>query len=260
MISKKSLSNIRVLVTRPIAQAEKLCQRITQHDGNAIALPTVMITPIEPDTDLKQTIQTLDEIDFLIFVSPNAVTMTAPLIHDLWPQLPPQLTCIALGPGTRDALLQHNFSVVLMPEAPFNSESVLKLTQLQPPQIHGKKVIIVCAPDGRNLLVEQLSARGAEVKCSYAYRRMLPQYDPALVRQYFTTGIDVILCTSVSCMQNLQKLVAPDLHSVLYQTPILVISRRMVTVAAELGYSKVLLADGASDDAIIATLLEEYGT
>ncbi len=70
-----TLEKKRILVTRPKHQANYLCELIAANGGQAIAFPTIDIQPIDDPDNVLLKSDAFSEIDFIVFVSRNAVKM-----------------------------------------------------------------------------------------------------------------------------------------------------------------------------------------
>ena len=57
-----SLTNLRVLVTRPAHQAQALCKQIQRFGGNVLSFPVLEIKPLE-------VVLPVEAYDLLIFIS-----------------------------------------------------------------------------------------------------------------------------------------------------------------------------------------------
>lgn len=238
------LKNLKILVTRPVHQAQTLCDAIQALGGTPILLPTIVITDVEDKQVIKTTLQELANFDIAIFISANAVEKTLSFINSHWPAT----TQIAVvGTSTAKALSQYNLSVTLCPEKDFNSEGLLALPELQ--KIAKKRVVIFKGKGGREVLATILRERGATVREVDVYKRVMPTSLITLPKQ-----VDVIICTSNTGLQNLYNMM--DKHDLLQQQ-LLVISQRMLVLAQSLGFVKVpWVADNATDAAIINTLIQ----
>jgi uroporphyrinogen-III synthase len=69
----KSLNGARILVTRPVDQANKLSELIAEHGGEAICLPAVAIVEHEDRVNIQKKLANLSEFQWLVFISANAV-------------------------------------------------------------------------------------------------------------------------------------------------------------------------------------------
>jgi uroporphyrinogen-III synthase len=252
--ARAPLAGVRVLVTRPAHQAEHLVQLIEQSGGEAIRFPVVEITEPTDPAALRARIDRLVEFDLAIFISANAVERALPLVHARYPVLPVALTLAAIGAGTVRALRRFGVENVLAPTARFDSEALLALPPLQ--QVRGRKIVIFRGEGGRELLGDTLTARGAAVEYAECYRRRRPVSDIApLVQRWARGGIDIVVCTSVEGLHNLQTLLGAADSRWLLRTPLVVVSARLAAAARALGCRhEPVSAQEASDEAIVAAI------
>lgn len=233
-----------MLVTRPKPKGEILCEKIRAQGGEAIYFPTIEIAPPNDTPDLERKLAELQQYDWAIFVSPQAVYRA--------PILPANLKIAAIGEGTAQALREKGFTIVACPQDAWNSEALLKLPEFQ--DVAHKKIAILKGENGRELLIKEFSARGAQVTPVDVYQRVLPKVnvDPYLDLLRNKT-IDVIICTSNDGLQNL-KILLNAAWSNLQNVPVLVISERMLTQAKDLGFKKIIKAQNPSYEAILDAL------
>jgi uroporphyrinogen-III synthase len=253
----KNLNNLTVLVTRPKPQGTELCELIRKAGGEAIYFPTIAIHPPENHLDLIQQITTINTFDYLIFISPQAVLQTIDMIQTKWPALPTHLKIAAIGEGTAKILKERGLPVDFFPPEEWNSQGLLQLLA-DSKNISGKKIALIKGEGGRELLKEELTARGAKVTEIIAYRRVLPIMNVIPYTDLFHANkIHVIICLSGESVKNLKILVGENSWRDLKNIPLLVNSERIESLAKESGFKKVLLAKNASHRAIIDTLLQE---
>lgn len=249
-----ALQGIGVLVTRPVHQTDRLCRLIEAQGGTAIPFPVIeILDPGDPEA-LIAVIDRLDEYDMAIFVSANAVSRTLPLIQARrgWPA---RLKRVAIGRGSARMLEQLGLPAQLLPEHGFTSEALLALPQLQ--TVAGQSIVIFRGQGGRELLGDTLRERGAEVTYAEAYRRRRPAVDSGeLLKRWQQGEIQAVTITSNESLRNLFDMVGEPGQQWLYDTPLIVVSRRTQKLARELGFSHTpLLAREASDEAIIEALI-----
>ncbi|MEO8400874.1 MAG: uroporphyrinogen-III synthase [Gammaproteobacteria bacterium] len=254
---QKTLSDLCVMVTRPKPQGQILCEKIKTLGGVPVYLPTIEIMPPENTTILKEQIAQLDQYDLIIFISPQAVSQSIPLIRKHWPMPPAKLKFLATGQGTANALHTAGFSTVIFPPEEWSTEGLLKLPILQ--NISQQKIALVRGEGGRELLADTLKARGANVTHFIAYRRTVPSLEKSesyasLLQQQ---KIDIIVCTSGESLHNLITLVGVANKSFLQDVALVVVSQRLVLLAKELQFTQVFLAGNASHNMIIDSL-ESY--
>jgi len=100
MNADQPLQGLHIAVTRPLAQAQSLCDAITRLGGSPILYPLLAVTAISDYTQFNRQLQKLDNTDWAIFISSNAVDFAMPLVKQHYPELPPQLQFAAIGPIT----------------------------------------------------------------------------------------------------------------------------------------------------------------
>lgn len=248
-----TLRGLRVLVTRPVHQAEALARLIESAGGEAVRLPTIEIVPPADPAALHALLDRLDEFALALFISPNAVLQTVPLLRAR--HMPMTLQLAAVGQGTRRALHDAGFAEVLAPAEHFDSESLLEL--LPHTLVAGKNILIFRGEGGRALLGESLAARGAQVHYAECYRRIAPRQPDAAVLARLRQGeIDILTITGLAGLRHLYELVGESGRARLLATPLVAVSERQAQAARELGFNAELrIATQASDAAILAELL-----
>jgi len=245
---KQSLAGIAVLVTRPQPAAMQMGQRVRQLGGTAICLPGVELVAA---SDTEPSLAYLDQLtadDIVIFTSANAVQFA--LQRKPAAQWPHGIPWVALGQRTAAALASAGMKNVVVPVDGADSESVLQLPLLR--AVAGRRVLIACAPGGRQLLQSELLTRGAEVLPVFLYQRKPPVPDAGVLGE-IRRLIDqlVITASSVAILENITVLLGPGGR----QRPLCVISKRIEQRARELGYSQVHLAKGPDDQALLAAVI-----
>lgn len=247
----ETLHRLKVLITRPEHQAEKLASDIQAHAGIPIFFPTIEILPADSTMLILGIFKKIDHYDFVIFISPNAVLQSASYIRHLWPVWPKKTKIIAIGPGTENTLKTLSLSVNYRPEKNFNSDGLLALPALQNPK--QKKILICQGENGCLSLISLLKKRGADVNILNLYQRQCPQLIKNNIPKQ--NEVDVIICTSNTGLKNLLSLLQPDWHDALFDKQLLVISPRIAKFAEKLGFVKApLISDNASNEAILHTL------
>jgi len=247
------LKDYKVLITRPEPQAMSLAERVQKLGGIAIIFPCIAIVEPTEKQDLLQIIAKLSEFDLAIFISPTAVEKAMPLVRHIWPN---SLKVGCIGEGTAHSLAKHQIKVDFYPKQRFNSEELLALAELQ--AIRGKKVVLFKGEGGKLVLEETLKLRGAEVHNAIVYARARPDVavSPILVR-WQREQFNVVVSTSQEAFMNLLTLLGEKGFALLQNTPLLVISEAMALAAKQAGLDQVILADNATDEAIINALRQQ---
>lgn len=176
---------MKVLVTRPAAQAAEWVGRLRAAGLDADALPLIGIDAPADAAPVDAAWAGLAGQRLVVFVSPNAV-------ERFFARRPPGVDWPAAtlagspGPGTTRALaaLGVPAAQTVAPRADaaqFDSESLW--AELSARDWHRRRVTIVRGDGGREWLADTLRAAGAEVSLLSAYRRAPPVFDAAQRRR-----------------------------------------------------------------------------
>lgn len=242
-----------ILVTRAAHQADGLVAQIESHGGRAIRFPALEILPARDPVEAKEQLE--QSWDQMIFISPNAVRHANELMAGATPKA---RRLAAVGEATARTLRKLGLPPDLVPTDRQDSEGLLALPGLQ--EMAGRRVLIVRGEGGRPLLGDSLRARGAKVGYAEVYRRSCPTADPVPLLQSWHDQVDIVTTTSSEVLGNLLGILGERGGELLRKTPLLVISERMASRAAELGFRRIIQAAGADDAAVIQALCDWVGT
>jgi uroporphyrinogen-III synthase len=175
---------MRVLVTRPAAQAQEWLDRLGAEGIEAVALPLIGIAPADDPAPLRQAWASLHERRLVMFVSPNAAEhfFAARPAGLAWPE---DALAASPGPATTRALrtLGVRAERIAAPadDAPqFDSEALWQT--LRGHDWRGASVLFVRGESGRDWLAERFAESGARVERLAAYRRTEPVLDASARR------------------------------------------------------------------------------
>ena len=165
---------MRVLITRPRAQAEALAAELRAAGIDAVALPLIDIAPVADPHAVQQAWHRLPACALAMFVSANAVQhfMRLRPAQVGWPA---GELAASTGPGTSAALRTSGVppSLLVQPAGTvFDSEALWQ--RLRDRDWAGRRVLVVRGEGGRDWLAEQLGAAGATVHFVAAYARRPP--------------------------------------------------------------------------------------
>ncbi len=248
MTSTLPLAGLNIVVTRPRAQATQLAHAIEQAGGKALLFPLLEIEPATSSPSLRELIARLHEFDLAIFISPNAVRYGMQAIRATG-ELPPKLKFACVGQGSAKVLRELGVQNVIAPQQGADSEALLALSELQ--QVAGWHVAIFRGDNGRELLADALTARGAKVEYAACYRRVKVELDvPALL----ATAPHIFTVTSSEALAHLWNSCDTVARKQLTVLPLLVSHERIAQAARTLGFNKVVVTE-SGDDGMVATLV-----
>lgn len=251
---RRVLDGVGVLITRPVELAAALVQGVEQAGGRAILFPALQITAV-PATEMAAQLRSLRDANDVIFVSPTAVRVGAPLLASLGP---PSVArrCFAVGAGTARELKNLCAQPIITPERGADSEALLRLPQLL--QVKGRRVAIIRGEGGRELLRETLQARGADVSVVECYRRGKPVRELPIS---FENDVAAVTATSSEIVTNLFSIGGRQTEAWLKRRPFFVTHPRIARRAAQCGVLTVCVGqadDAAGADAALVAALRTW--
>ena len=257
--TEKPLAGISIAITRPIDQAKKLSALISQFGGTPISFPLIEITALNDYSQFESVISQVNQYDWAIFISSNAVQNGMPRL--IKQGIPPQIQFAAIGPVTATELQSFGIHNVLTPashlqtgdetKVRFDSESLLALPEMQAMQ--GKKVMLFRGIGGRDVLAETLKARGATVTFAECYQRINPQTDcEILARLWAEKKLHGMVITSSEAMRNLLDLAGDAVW--LKNITLFVNHARISELPLQLGL-KVKIADAPGDMGMLENII-----
>ena len=206
---------MRVIVTRPAAQATGWVAALRQLGLDAAALPLIGILPPQDSAPVTAAWQSLPKLSLVMFVSANAVDhfFAGRPAGTPWPEA---LPAGSTGPGTSAALRAAGVLRVEEPSADavqFDSEALW--ARLAGQAWTGRRVLVVRGEEGRDWLAQTLTEHGAQVDFVAAYRRVPPTLDTAgralLAQAWAAPARHLWLFSSSEAVAHLAAL-APGVH------------------------------------------------
>ena len=196
------------MVTRAPAQSTELRERLKELGAEVISLPLVHFLEPEDTADLDRAIHSLEQFDWLVFTSANAVTFFLPRCHALGCRPTGEIVKIAaVGSATRLALEKHGLGASLVPEEFSGAGLAAELAEA----IAGKKVLLPRSDRASAELPSLLRRAGAEVTEAVAYRTVGPEaFDPSLIEAIGSGQADAVTFFSPSAFREFRNLMGPE--------------------------------------------------
>ena len=252
-----------VIITRPIAQAEALAQKLAAIGRAAIKFPLLEITPLPDQALLRAALADLPTYALAAFVGPNAID--AAFRH--LPSWPSSVAIAVMGEGSRMALAKHGITEadasIFVPRDPERSDSETLLQALDLEGLRGRKALIVRGDSGRELLADALRSAGCEVTQVAAYRRSAPSLDETarqVLGELVNTPNDWIVTSSEALRNLLQmtvEVVGADGVAKLQRHHLWVSHVRIEENARNMGFVNVTRT-GSGDERLLGALKSRY--
>lgn len=257
--SLKPLSGVRVLVTRPMEQAEALSGKLRVLGATAIELPTIQVVPAEETAALDKAARDISEYDWAIFTSVHGVQffMKRMAALNVEPEAFRKVRVAAIGPATAAALEREGKKPDYIPNEYLSGKIVEGLGVVK-----GRRILLPRADIAARKLPALLRKRGALVDEVVAYRTVIPR---DLTRERLNTilsgGVDLVTFTSPSTVRNMaQVLGGRKLRWLLRNVRVACIGPVTVEAARKLGIDADIVAETHTIDALVDVIVNEIRT
>lgn len=239
--ARAALAGATIVLTRPAGTAKALSKAVRARGGEPIALPGLGLRAVRDRDAAQAQLRDPSRNDGWIFTSPNAVRYAFRLAPSL--RIPPHALVCGVGTGTRRALARHGVAAIA-PHARTDSEGLLALPELA--EVRGRRIALVGAPGGRDLIAATLRARGAHVAAAHVYERVPPR----LTRRHFEALARardplVTLVSSGEALSNLAERLPAEAIARLRRQMLVVSSERLAARARVLAFVDVHVARSA---------------
>lgn len=252
---ESALAGRHIVVTRPAGQATHLAEALVAQGAHPVLFPVLAIEGISDTTPILDAAIRLDQYDWAMFVSPNAVdkALAVILAQRSWPA---SVRVATVGRSSEAALARHGIHDVVAPQERFDSEALLELPEFA--DVQDRRVIIFRGDSGRDLFGDTLKALGAAVDYVTCYRRSKPASDPAPLLKLWSEGrLDAMTVTSSEGLRNLYDMVGKVGQGWLRRTPTFVPHARIAEQARALGLHNVVQT-GPADAGLLAGLNDYF--
>lgn len=200
----KPLFGKKVAVTRSMHQSKKLGDILAEKGASVIFLPTIEISPIEPNERLISSIYTIEDYDFIVFTSANGVSIFIEKLFESGRDLRAlhNAKIIPIGEATAELLRSNGIIPDFIPDR-FISEGIIDI--LKRLSIKGKKFLLPRAEKARDIIETYIKNQGGICDVIPVYKAVLPDKVPL-----FSERPDIITFTSSSTANNFIELYGKD--------------------------------------------------
>lgn len=223
---------------RPQGQHDTLRSAAARLGARTVALSPWRVA-LHNDAQARAAMQDAATCDLLVFTSPSAAEAASRLLplHELHED-----RVVAVGQGTARALRNHGARHVHVPTR-MDSEGLLALPCMQ--NLAGKRVALVTAPGGRGVIAQQITARGGTLLRTDVYERVpLPVSAATINRLQALPEPAVLAVSSGEALETVLPQLPEPLRERWLRMPAVVASERLATLAGNLGFTDVHVADG----------------
>ncbi len=242
-----------VLTCRPGERSRALAEAIEAAGLPVANLDVMVLEPMAETPAMRSAWLDFDHFHKVVVVSPFAAECLYEALDRYWPALPLGTSWYAVGAATAQALHDRLGVRVHVPPVQAGedtSEALLQLASLR--DLEGQRILLVAGEGGRTLLADTFTARGGRVTRLSLYRRHLQPPSPAMQARLAKGDFRALVVSSGELLEHLARWCT---ETTLNQ-PLIVSSRRLATLADNLGFCTRVVASGATPAALAAAVVE----
>jgi uroporphyrinogen-III synthase len=195
---------MKVLITRPRAQADDFAEKLRSAGFEPIFFPVIEIQSIENNVALELALEKLNCYEWVVFTSVNAVDVLFDEYSVFILKENTGVKFAAIGPKTAEALRKYSIEPDFVPEE-YVAEAILPgLGNLQ-----GKWVLLPRAEIARKALPEAIVDAGGIAHEIAVYKTLPPETDLDGLAA-LKSGVDIITFTSASSVENFASILCEN--------------------------------------------------
>ncbi|HIC85953.1 MAG TPA: uroporphyrinogen-III C-methyltransferase [Desulfobacterales bacterium] len=252
-----------IVVTRAREQASDFVSMLQELGARCIEFPTIEVLPPESWAPLDQSIQALEQYDWVIFTSVNGGRFFLQRLHALDRDVRElkgiRIACI--GPKSAKFWEDRGIKPDLVPEE-YKAEAVVEA--LQRLGLKGSRILLPRAEKAREVLPDSLSRLGAVVDVVPAYRTIKPKSNVEKIKDLLAKGdIHMVTFTSSSTVRNFVEMFSlelTDLRRWMEQVAVACIGPITAKTAWGAGFSVHVMPQHYTIEALTEKILEYFSS
>lgn len=242
-----NLSGRTVVVTRARAQAQELATLLEAAGAKVLECPTIAIVPRQDLPELDAALAHIEEYDAVILGSRNA----AEILFDRTP-VPLATTLYACVGAKTGAYIKTRGARLILAPPEYHAEALVAALERELEWMEGRRFLFPRAPEGREVLIDRLREKGAEVEAIevYGIADAPPPLPELCVR---LEKADIFTFLSGETLRAFLAIV-PDGAALLSRAKVAVIGPIAAARAAELGVRVDVVPKAATIEALVEAL------
>lgn len=200
------LTGVRIVVTRAASQAEEMAAPLRDLGADVLLLPMIEIAPPADPGPLRAAAARVEEYDWIVFTSGNAVQAFAAALPE--PARVADTQIATVGAATRHAAEERGWVVSFTP-AEYVADAVIEGFRAY--ELRGRRILIPSSAIARDAVAAELRRCGAQVDVVEAYRNVLPRNAVECAREVFREPWpDWVAFASSSAVRNLVQVAGAE--------------------------------------------------
>lgn len=252
-----SLTGKTVVVTRSAKASQNWIKKLTDLGAKVYNLPTITMSPVEPDETLINILRSLDQFDWIVFTSASGISYLSQLNKQLGlKKVNKRFPAVAaIGSRTAAEAISAGLKVTFEP-----SESDSQYLAQELPIVKNQRILLLRTTIASDDLPTSLQRRGAIVTDARIYQTaVLTSTDPTFSKLLRTNKVDFITFASSSAVAGFMARVGEEDLEYAKRVTVVAIGPGIVERLNDAGFSDVYMTKTASLDAI-AKVLDRLAT
>ena len=252
----------KIVVTRSREQSEDLVEMLEERGAEAIAAPTIRISPPQDSGPIERACAEIAEFDWILFTSANSVesVMSRLLAAGDARDLKGVRLC-AIGPSTAAQLQRYGLRADLVP-AEHRAEGVLEALRAAG-EVSGQRFLLPRSDIAREVIADELRRVGGDVTDVVAYRTMAAEAertsDHDIYRMLLDRQIDAVTFTSASTVRNFVRIYGEDQAAdLLATTTVACIGPVTAEAAQQLGIATTVMPPRYTVPDLVDALVQHF--
>lgn len=240
---------MRLILTRP---RSKMAQAMADYQAKgwscieAPCIDTITTPGLKPEW-----LASAEQAPCLVVLSSHAIHHARQIKPDFRVSHPERV--IAVGPAVQQAW-QQTFGQTII-DAGGDSEAVIALLE----QRDVRRLTVLTAAGGRELIKSHALKHRIDYHQINCYQRIRLALDVQQWQQALHQGDVILTATSGQIIHHIKQQLPDDLWQSLLSQAVVVPSKRVASVAAQTGFTDVVLAEAASNQAMIHAIENRWG-
>ncbi|MBM3180209.1 MAG: uroporphyrinogen-III synthase [Chloroflexi bacterium] len=246
---------MKVLITRPRAQADDFAEKLRSAGFEPIFFPVIEIQPIENNVALERALERLNCYEWMVFTSVNAVDVVFNEYSAFFLKENKGVKFAAIGPKTAEALRKHNIEPGFVPEE-YVAEAILPGLG----NVKGKWILLPRAEIARQELPKAISKAGGIAHEVTVYKTLSAKLDLEGL-DTLKSGMDAVAFTSASTVENFVAILRQNKIDPLSlpNNPLFVcIGPITAHVAREEGFQNIVVAKEYTTDGVMQEIISAH--
>lgn len=237
-----------ILITKTYPEGKHLSLSLKKEGYITFYMPLIDIIAGKDIFSLPYELNKLKHDDYIFFLSKNSIRLIEKKIKNriIWPKY---VNYYAIGSKT--ASLAYNISGHLI-NFPIeeNSENLIKLINFK--NISSKQALILKGNGGRIILSKSLIKYGVKIIFCECYKKINKKYSLFTKKNIANSNIDTIIVTSCFILYRLyHSFSKKQIKNWLIQCNLIVVSKRISSLAYKLGWKKIITTKKADNNSIL---------